>query len=174
MLAILVALGLVFDPRYKDFPFAPLTAAVGSVSRAVVFRRAPRRTARAWRSMSPPATLALSLVYIAFNESFANWQALWVCALFAALAVTLSAGAGPREAEDQEADGERRQLDIIEHDPEAARDQRDAEQRDRRPDQVEHGRAERHDPEHAVLEQREHDLAGEAQPGRASPPRRQG
>ena len=28
LLAILAALGLVFDPRYRDFPFAPLTAAV--------------------------------------------------------------------------------------------------------------------------------------------------
>src|ERR1019366_7603223 len=28
LLAILTALGLVFDPRYRDFPFAPLTAAV--------------------------------------------------------------------------------------------------------------------------------------------------
>ncbi len=28
LLALLIALGLVFDPRYKDFPFAPLTAAI--------------------------------------------------------------------------------------------------------------------------------------------------
>jgi len=28
LLAFVVALGLVFDPRYRDFPFAPLTAAV--------------------------------------------------------------------------------------------------------------------------------------------------
>src|SRR5665811_1821885 len=28
LLALLVALGLVFDPRYQDFPFAPLSAAV--------------------------------------------------------------------------------------------------------------------------------------------------
>ena len=28
LLAILTALGLVFDPRYQDFPFAPLSAAV--------------------------------------------------------------------------------------------------------------------------------------------------
>ncbi len=34
--------------------------------------------------------LALSLIYIAFNESFANWQSLWLCGLFALLAFTLS------------------------------------------------------------------------------------
>ena len=28
LLALIVALGLVFDPRYRDFPFAPLTAAI--------------------------------------------------------------------------------------------------------------------------------------------------
>src|SRR5262249_46161021 len=28
LLAFVVALGLVFDPRYRDFPFAPLTAAI--------------------------------------------------------------------------------------------------------------------------------------------------
>ena len=28
LLAFVVALALVFDPRYRDFPFAPLTAAV--------------------------------------------------------------------------------------------------------------------------------------------------
>src|ERR1019366_8659772 len=28
LLAFMVALGLVFDPRYRDFPFAPLTAIV--------------------------------------------------------------------------------------------------------------------------------------------------
>ena len=28
LLAFVIALGLVFDPRYRDFPFAPLTAAI--------------------------------------------------------------------------------------------------------------------------------------------------
>jgi hypothetical protein len=33
--------------------------------------------------------LALCAVYIAFNESFANWQALWCCGALLALALTL-------------------------------------------------------------------------------------
>ena len=31
LVSLQIALGLVFDPRYKDFPYAPLSAAVGSL-----------------------------------------------------------------------------------------------------------------------------------------------
>ncbi len=34
--------------------------------------------------------LAAATVYIAFNESFANWQALWFCAGLIGLAFTLA------------------------------------------------------------------------------------
>ena len=50
LLAILAALGLVFDPRYRDFPFAPLTAAaVPFFMRSVTMPRpAGRRGASEW------------------------------------------------------------------------------------------------------------------------------
>ena len=35
------------------------------------------------------ATLALSGLYIVFNETFVNWQSLWFCAALFALAFTL-------------------------------------------------------------------------------------
>lgn len=35
------------------------------------------------------SVLALSAGYIAFNETFANWQAIWLCAGFLGLAVIL-------------------------------------------------------------------------------------
>jgi glucan 1,3-beta-glucosidase len=38
--------------------------------------------------------LAASAVYIGFNEGVANWQSLWLCAAFAALALTLFRGRG--------------------------------------------------------------------------------
>ena len=38
------------------------------------------------------AVLAVSAVYIAINETFANWQALWLCAGFVGLAVILLRG----------------------------------------------------------------------------------
>jgi len=89
LVAILVALGLVFDPRYKDFPYAPLTAAF--VPFFVLSLYLPSGNGpRALAEHVAAGTLALSLIYIAFNESFANWQSLWLCGLFALLAFTLS------------------------------------------------------------------------------------
>jgi glucan 1,3-beta-glucosidase len=89
MLAFLVALGLVFDPRYRDFPFAPLTAAVlPFVVHGFLVGRA--KGARAIAEVTAAGVLALSVVYIVFNEGFANWQSLWVCAVLAALAFNLA------------------------------------------------------------------------------------
>ncbi len=88
LLAVQAALGLVFDPRYRDFPFPALMAA------AVPFL--VRKTS--WprlRSLQPcaetvaAATLVLSAVYIALNETLANWQALWFAAALLVLAVSL-------------------------------------------------------------------------------------
>ena len=88
VLAIQVALGLVFDPRYKDFPFAPLTAAIAPmlVHAFAVSRPDGRRGAA---ELFGALILALSVVYIIPNESLANWQSLWLCATLAALALTL-------------------------------------------------------------------------------------
>jgi glucan 1,3-beta-glucosidase len=89
LLAFLVALSLVFDPRYRDFPFAPLTAAVlPFVVHGILVGRAkgPRGVAE----MSAACVLALSVTYIVFNETFANWQSLWVCAVLAVLAFNLA------------------------------------------------------------------------------------
>jgi hypothetical protein len=35
------------------------------------------------------ATLRLSAIYIAFNESVTNWQSVWLCALLLVLAISL-------------------------------------------------------------------------------------
>jgi len=89
LLAILSALGLVFDPRYRDFPFAPLTAAVVPFLTHSVTMPRPlgRHGVAEWMAAG---MLALSVPYIALNESFANWQSLWLCAALAALAFTLA------------------------------------------------------------------------------------
>jgi exo-beta-1,3-glucanase (GH17 family) len=89
LLAIQSALELVFDPRYRDFPFAPLTAAVVPLLlQRLTFRRAAGMRAAA--ELAGAVLLALSIGYIAFNEGFANWQSLWLCAAFLSLAVTLA------------------------------------------------------------------------------------
>ena len=88
LLAIQFALGLVFDPRYKDFPFAPFTAAVVPliVHSFVVARPAG---AHGIAELTGAAMLAVSILYIVPNEGMANWQSLWLCAALAALAVSL-------------------------------------------------------------------------------------
>jgi glucan 1,3-beta-glucosidase len=87
-IAIQVALGLVFDPRYKDFPFAPLTAAIVPIALASL----PGRGGDFGQGLAEriaAATLALSAVYIVFNESVTNWQSVWFCVLLLALALSL-------------------------------------------------------------------------------------
>lgn len=88
LIAIQIALGLVFDPRYKDFPYAPLSAAVVSFLLLSLVTAAPGRRHGAAETVAA-ATLVLSAAYIVFNEAFANWQSIWFCALIVALAITL-------------------------------------------------------------------------------------
>ena len=88
LLALQAALGLVFDPRYRDFPFAPLTAAM--VPFLVLMLVVPRpRGERAVAETAAGAALIACAGYIAINESFANWQAVWFCAAVAGLSVIL-------------------------------------------------------------------------------------
>jgi len=88
VLALQTALGLVFDPRYRDLTFAPLTAAVVPYAVAsLVGIRGPARLGQAERIAA--LTLAGSAVYIVLNESFENWQAVWFAAVLVLLAITL-------------------------------------------------------------------------------------
>ena len=92
VLSVQAGLGLVFDGRYRDFPFAPLTDAAIPFVLMSAWRFSPTWQ---WRLLAPAAetamaaTLAASAVYIACNEGIANWQALWFSAALLALAFTL-------------------------------------------------------------------------------------
>jgi exo-beta-1,3-glucanase (GH17 family) len=95
-IAVQVALGLVFDPRYKDFPFAPLTAAVIPYLVLVLVgpwaRKPEDRKAVGSRGMAETMLAALlggAAVYIVLSEGFANWQAVWLAAVFLTLATVL-------------------------------------------------------------------------------------
>ena len=81
------ALGLAFDPRYRDFGFAPLTAAIVPYLVLVLLRASAG--ARGAAEVAMAAMLAICAIYIAINESLANWQALWCSGALLALAVTL-------------------------------------------------------------------------------------
>ena len=88
-MAIQIELGLAFDPRYRDFPFAPLTAA--ALPFLVHSLLTPRASGhRGAAEVASAGLLAIAAVYIVFNESIANWQSLWLCAALAALAFTLA------------------------------------------------------------------------------------
>ena len=88
LLAVHAALGLVFDPRYQDFPFVPLTVAVVPILAVGVL--APRgKGEHGTAELAAAAVLAISSIYIVCNEGVANWQAMWLCVVFVALAVTL-------------------------------------------------------------------------------------
>ncbi|HLN09044.1 MAG TPA: beta-1,6-glucan synthase, partial [Xanthobacteraceae bacterium] len=89
VIAVQVAMELVFDPRYRDFPFAPLGGA--AVPFLIVSWTGERSGGR--RGMAETvagAVLAGSAIYIALNEGFENWQAMWFCAGCAMIAITLS------------------------------------------------------------------------------------
>jgi exo-beta-1,3-glucanase (GH17 family) len=89
VLTVEAALGLVFDPRYRDFAFAPLSTAV--VPFLVLMVSTPRPTgSRAVAETVAAAVFAAAAAYIVFNEGFANWQAVWFCAGLVGLAVILA------------------------------------------------------------------------------------
>jgi exo-beta-1,3-glucanase (GH17 family) len=88
LMATETALGFVFDPRYKDFPFAALTMAVVPFSMLMLLNR-PQEGVRPIAESVFAAILAGSVLYTAFNEGADNWQSLWTCAVYFLLAVTL-------------------------------------------------------------------------------------
>jgi len=88
LLCVQAALGLVFDPRYRDFPFAPLTGAATPFVLIAAWELRLKAQRPAAETVAA-ATLVLSAAYIVLNESLANWQAVWFCAGLIALALTL-------------------------------------------------------------------------------------
>ena len=85
--AMAIALGLVFDPRYRDFPFAPLTGPIVSLFIAT-FASPPGLKRQSVAEPISAAILAVSAIYIWFNETPLNWQAGWFAALLLILAAT--------------------------------------------------------------------------------------
>jgi exo-beta-1,3-glucanase (GH17 family) len=82
------ALGFVFDPRYRDFPFAALTMAVVPFAALMLVNR-PQKGARPVAEAVFAALMVGSALYIGFNEGPDNWQSLWTCAIYLTFGVTL-------------------------------------------------------------------------------------
>ena len=86
VLSVQAALGLVFDPRYRDFPFAPLIGAAFPFLLLTRWRLRPQAPAA---EAVTAAALSGAALYIACNEGFSNWQALSLVAGLIALSLTL-------------------------------------------------------------------------------------
>ncbi|WGS31517.1 glycosyl hydrolase family 17 protein [Bradyrhizobium sp. ISRA464] len=82
------AVGLVFDPRFIDFPFAALTMAAVPFA-ATTLLNPPKKGIRPMAESLFAGFFFVAAIYIGFNEGPANWQSLWTCAAFMLLAVTL-------------------------------------------------------------------------------------
>jgi glucan 1,3-beta-glucosidase len=93
--AIHVALGLVFDPRYKDFPFAALAGPVIAFF-VLAFVNGKQAIESGTAERVAAALLAGSALFVVVNEGPANWQALIFASLLLLLALTcLKAEAAP-------------------------------------------------------------------------------
>jgi hypothetical protein len=88
VLAVQSALALSFNPRYRDFPFAPLTAAALPFL-LLGFVAAPVAGARSRAETIASAVLVPCAVFIIWNETLANWQALWFATALALVAFSL-------------------------------------------------------------------------------------
>ena len=82
------ALGFVFDPRYRDFPFAALTMAVVPFATLTLLNR-PQQGVRPLAEAVFAGLLAGSVLYTVCNEGGDNWQSLWTCAIYSLFAITL-------------------------------------------------------------------------------------
>jgi glucan 1,3-beta-glucosidase len=121
LIATQTALGFVFDPRYRDFPFTVLTMAVVPFSMLMLLNR-PRSGARPLAEAVFAGLFVIAALYIGLNEGAANWQSLWTCAAYALLGVTLWQA---REVQSQprQPDPTPRDYGIIEHKAAPRKDQ---------------------------------------------------
>ena len=87
LIASETALGFVFDPRYKDFPFASLTMAL--VPFAGLLLNRPQVGQRPIAEAVFAGLLTIAAAYVGYNEGPENWQSMWTCAAYFAFAITL-------------------------------------------------------------------------------------
>ena len=78
LIASETALGFVFDPRYKDFPYASLTMAV--VPFAGLLLNRPQAGRRPIAEAVFAGLLTIAAAYVGYNEGRDNWQSMWTCA----------------------------------------------------------------------------------------------
>jgi glucan 1,3-beta-glucosidase len=98
VVAIELALGLVFDPATRDFAGAPLTGPAAALM-ILALQNPPRGRSPSVAEIAAALVLAASSIFIAFNETFWNWQALWLALVLLLLAATCWLARGGRVAQ---------------------------------------------------------------------------
>jgi exo-beta-1,3-glucanase (GH17 family) len=88
LLAAETALGLLFDPRWRDFQFASLIMAVVPFGTLALFNR-PKSGIRPIAEKTFAGLFAAVAIFAMFNEGFDNWQSLWTCVAYLLLGMTL-------------------------------------------------------------------------------------
>ena len=88
LIAAQTALSLIFDARWRDFPFAALTIAVVPFW-MLAFLNGSKSGSRPLSEAVFAGLFALSAVYVVLNEGFENWQALWTGAMYLLLGSAL-------------------------------------------------------------------------------------
>jgi exo-beta-1,3-glucanase (GH17 family) len=94
LIAAKTALALVFDPRWRDFPFASLTMAVVPFWTLTLLNR-PQSGARPMAETVFAALFAAIALYAIFNEGSQNWQAVWTSAAYFLFGATFWQARGP-------------------------------------------------------------------------------
>ncbi|BCJ90936.1 beta-1,6-glucan synthase [Terrihabitans soli] len=96
VLSVYLALGLVFDPRYREFATSTL---IGPVTGFLMLALLARRTGSVFSERIFAAVLTMSSIVIVVQEKLSNWEALLFAALLLILAGTLVlARAGQEQA----------------------------------------------------------------------------
>jgi len=88
LIAAETGLGLVFDSRWRDFPFAGLTMA-GVPFWTLALLNRPKSGTRPIAETVFACLFGMTALYTVFIEGSNNWQALWTAAAYSLLGLTL-------------------------------------------------------------------------------------
>jgi exo-beta-1,3-glucanase (GH17 family) len=89
LIAAETALGLVLDPRWRDFPFASLTMAVVPFCTLVLLNGCRDKDLQPLAESMFAGLFAAAAPCILLREGLENWQALWTSAAYLLLGATL-------------------------------------------------------------------------------------
>lgn len=88
IIATEIALSLVFDPRWRDFPFCALTMVAVPFGTVTLLNRRKADVRPLAEAVFAGLFVAAAL-YVLFNEGLHNWQSVWISAMYVVFGITL-------------------------------------------------------------------------------------